>query len=103
VPGQVISEEIMVFMQALDTREIHGYDPDFGFLVFTEAALHGGTDSESPAQEKQPVAEEQPAKAKASHKVAEQASADSDAATSASEASPSAEQVPAMSKAADKD
>ena len=39
VPGQVISEEIMVFMQALDTREIHGYRPELGFRVFTEQAL----------------------------------------------------------------
>ena len=39
VPGQVISEEIMAFMQALDTREIHGYRPELGFRVFTEKAL----------------------------------------------------------------
>ncbi len=41
VPGQIISEEIMAFMQALDTREIHGYRPELGFRVFTEAALQG--------------------------------------------------------------
>jgi arginine decarboxylase len=41
VPGQVISEEIMAFMQALDTREIHGYRPELGFRVFTEKALAG--------------------------------------------------------------
>lgn len=39
VPGQVISEGIMAFMQALDTREIHGYRPELGFRVFTEKAL----------------------------------------------------------------
>jgi arginine decarboxylase len=39
VPGQVISEEIMAFMQALDTREIHGYRPELGFRVFTEKSL----------------------------------------------------------------
>jgi len=40
VPGQVISEEIMAFMQALDTREIHGYRPELGFRVFTEKSLN---------------------------------------------------------------
>lgn len=39
VPGQVISEGTLAFMQALDTREIHGYRPELGFRVFTEAAL----------------------------------------------------------------
>ena len=39
VPGQVISEEIMAFMQALDTREIHGYRPELGFRVFTEKSI----------------------------------------------------------------
>ncbi|MEE4378553.1 MAG: aminotransferase class I/II-fold pyridoxal phosphate-dependent enzyme [Candidatus Competibacteraceae bacterium] len=39
VPGQVISEEILAFMQALDTREIHGYRAELGFRVFTEAVL----------------------------------------------------------------
>ncbi|HXH02551.1 MAG TPA: aminotransferase class I/II-fold pyridoxal phosphate-dependent enzyme [Candidatus Competibacteraceae bacterium] len=39
VPGQVISQDILAFMQALDTREIHGYRPELGFRVFTEAAL----------------------------------------------------------------
>ncbi|WP_207923032.1 aminotransferase class I/II-fold pyridoxal phosphate-dependent enzyme, partial [Plasticicumulans lactativorans] len=39
VPGQVISQEILAFMQALDVREIHGYRPELGFRVFTEAAL----------------------------------------------------------------
>jgi hypothetical protein len=37
----VINEELMAFMQALDTREIHGYRPELGFRVFTEAALRG--------------------------------------------------------------
>ncbi len=39
VPGQVISEEILAFMQALDVNEIHGYRPDLGLRVFTDAAL----------------------------------------------------------------
>jgi arginine decarboxylase len=30
---------VLAFMSALDTREIHGYQPDQGYRVFTEAAL----------------------------------------------------------------
>jgi arginine decarboxylase len=45
VPGQVVSPEILAFMRALDVDEIHGYRPDLGLRVFTEAALrqHAGT------------------------------------------------------------
>ena len=39
VPGQVISREVLAFMRALDVKEIHGYRPDLGMRVFTEAAL----------------------------------------------------------------
>ena len=39
VPGQVISAEILKFMQALDVREIHGFRPELGFRICTEAAL----------------------------------------------------------------
>jgi arginine decarboxylase len=39
VPGQVVSDEILDFMTHLDVSEIHGYDPDLGLSVFTEAAL----------------------------------------------------------------
>ncbi|NND91069.1 MAG: aminotransferase class I/II-fold pyridoxal phosphate-dependent enzyme [Granulosicoccus sp.] len=39
VPGQVISEDILSFMRALDVSEIHGYRPDLGLRVFSEAAL----------------------------------------------------------------
>jgi arginine decarboxylase len=39
VPGQVISEEIVAFMQALDVKEIHGYRPELGMRVFTAKAL----------------------------------------------------------------
>jgi arginine decarboxylase len=39
VPGQVISEPIVQFMQALDVKEIHGYRPELGLRVFTKAAL----------------------------------------------------------------
>lgn len=39
VPGQVISQEILAFMRALDVNEIHGYRPDLGLRVFTPDAL----------------------------------------------------------------
>jgi len=39
VPGQVISKEILAFIEALDTREIHGYRPELGFRVFTDEAI----------------------------------------------------------------
>ncbi len=39
VPGQVVTTDILAFMAALDTREIHGYLPEYGFRVFTEEAV----------------------------------------------------------------
>jgi arginine decarboxylase len=39
VPGQVVSEEILAFMRALDVKEIHGYNPEIGLQMFTEEAL----------------------------------------------------------------
>src|SRR4029453_124338 len=39
VPGQVVSKEILAFIEALDTREIHGYRPELGFRVFTDEAV----------------------------------------------------------------
>ncbi len=33
VPGQVVSPEVLAFMQVLDTREIHGYDPLRGYRI----------------------------------------------------------------------
>lgn len=41
VPGQVVSNEILRFMRALDVKEIHGYRRELGLRVFTEAALDG--------------------------------------------------------------
>jgi len=40
VPGQVVSEEIIKFMLALDVKEIHGYRADLGLKVFSEKALN---------------------------------------------------------------
>jgi arginine decarboxylase len=39
VPGQVFSREILQFMRDLDTKEIHGYEPTFGYRVYTEKAI----------------------------------------------------------------
>ena len=39
VPGQVISQEIIAFMRALDVTEIHGYRPELGLRIFTAEAL----------------------------------------------------------------
>lgn len=39
VPGQVINHEIIDFLLALDVKEIHGYRPELGLRVFTDAAL----------------------------------------------------------------
>jgi len=39
VPGQVFSHQILSFIRNLDTREIHGYQPDFGYRVYTEKAI----------------------------------------------------------------
>ncbi len=51
VPGQVVTTDILAFMSALDTREIHGYVPEFGFRVFTEAALQGPGAQDPPSAE----------------------------------------------------
>jgi arginine/lysine/ornithine decarboxylase len=40
VPGQVMTKEILDFLQALDVKEIHGYRPELGFRIFTESALN---------------------------------------------------------------
>lgn len=39
VPGQTVSKEILRFLIELDIKEIHGYHPELGLSVFTEAAL----------------------------------------------------------------
>ncbi|MDI2035839.1 aminotransferase class I/II-fold pyridoxal phosphate-dependent enzyme [Paenarthrobacter nitroguajacolicus] len=36
VPGQVVTPETLEFMDALDTREIHGFDHERGYRVFTD-------------------------------------------------------------------
>ncbi|MGZ8812927.1 MAG: aminotransferase class I/II-fold pyridoxal phosphate-dependent enzyme [Mycobacterium sp.] len=39
VPGQLFSREILAFIRDLDTPEIHGYQPDFGYRVYTDKAI----------------------------------------------------------------
>lgn len=39
VPGQVVSEEIIAFLLAIDVSEIHGYRADLGLRVFTKSVL----------------------------------------------------------------
>ena len=39
VPGQVFTREILEFMRALDTKEIHGFIDGIGYRVFNEEAL----------------------------------------------------------------
>jgi len=39
VPGQIVTEDILAYMRALDVKEIHGYDAAHGLRVFTEEAL----------------------------------------------------------------
>jgi arginine decarboxylase len=45
VPGQIISEEILDYLRALDVKEIHGYNPEFGLRVFKEDVLNSATPS----------------------------------------------------------
>lgn len=40
VPGQVISEDILAYLKALDVKEVHGYNEEFGFRVFKDEVLH---------------------------------------------------------------
>ena len=39
VPGQVVSEEILAYLKAVDVKEIHGYSPEHGLRVFKPEAL----------------------------------------------------------------
>jgi arginine decarboxylase len=39
VPGQLVSRQILQFIRDLDTKEIHGYKPDYGYRVYTEKAI----------------------------------------------------------------
>jgi len=45
VPGQLISEDILHYLAAVDVKEIHGYDANHGFRVFNAEALTRRTES----------------------------------------------------------
>lgn len=45
VPGQVVSSDIVRYLLALDVKEIHGFEPEFGLRVFTDEALQRAEDS----------------------------------------------------------
>jgi len=51
VPGQAVSHDILDFMRALDVTEIHGYRPELGLRVFTQAALGGETSAGAVAEQ----------------------------------------------------
>jgi arginine decarboxylase len=57
VPGQVVSQEILAFMLALDVSEIHGYRPDLGLRVFTQDALEAQLNEKTATQALPQVAE----------------------------------------------
>ncbi|OBB86651.1 ornithine decarboxylase [Mycobacterium colombiense] len=65
VPGQVFSREILQFMRDLDTPEIHGYLPDFGYRVYTEKAIEMVSQSAGLASNGHRFAETAPAPASA--------------------------------------
>ncbi|WP_233613736.1 aminotransferase class I/II-fold pyridoxal phosphate-dependent enzyme [Leucobacter edaphi] len=44
VPGQVITAEVLDFMAVLDTREIHGYDPQRGYRILRSSARDAAAD-----------------------------------------------------------
>jgi arginine decarboxylase len=39
VPGQLFTRQVLDFIRDLDTPEIHGYKPNFGYRVYTEKAI----------------------------------------------------------------
>ena len=39
VPGQIVSQAILDYLGALDVKEIHGYNPEFGLRVFAQSVL----------------------------------------------------------------
>jgi arginine decarboxylase len=48
VPGQLFSAQILGFIRDLDTPEIHGYRPDYGYRVYTEKAMEIATGTATP-------------------------------------------------------
>jgi len=61
VPRQVFSREILTFIRDLDTPEIHGYQPDFGYRVYTEKAIEMCGASDAPVTNGQRPSPAEPA------------------------------------------
>jgi arginine decarboxylase len=49
VPGQLVSRQILQFIRDLDTKEIHGYKPNYGYRVYTEKAIEMACMTRTPA------------------------------------------------------
>lgn len=61
VPGQLFSRQILSFIRDLDTPEIHGYKPDFGYRVYTGKAIEmTGQPTGSAANGHRPLVPESP-------------------------------------------
>jgi arginine decarboxylase len=64
VPGQLFSRQILSFIRDLDTLEIHGYKPEFGYRVYTEKAIEMTDQPDVPtANGHRPLAPQPPASA----------------------------------------
>lgn len=50
VPGQVVSQDIVTFLRMLDVKEIHGFRPELGLRVFTQAAIEKQTQKINPKE-----------------------------------------------------
>ncbi len=48
MPGQVVTRDILDYLKALDVKEIHGYEPDYGLRVFTGIALERLAGNQAP-------------------------------------------------------
>ncbi len=39
VPGQIVTEDILDYLRAVDVKEIHGFEPEYGLRVFRQEVL----------------------------------------------------------------
>ena len=59
VPGQVVTRDILAYLRAVDVKEIHGYDPEYGLRVFRPEVLdrlttrHAGPPAHEAAQKEE--------------------------------------------------
>ena len=61
MPGQLITTQVLAFLDALDVKEIHGYDPVYGLRVFRTEALRAAGDGSLAAPRTQTRREGAPA------------------------------------------